>query len=41
MKKLGRKTKRSLESDKKIVNEKPPNPVEVLKKKTDALCIRL
>ena len=27
--------------DKKVVNKKPPNLVRVLRRKTDALCIRL
>ena len=27
--------------DKKIVNKKPSNPVEVLRRKIDALCVRL
>ena len=41
MGKLRRKTERSLESDRKVVDEKPPNPVGVLRRKTDALCVRL
>ena len=39
--KLRKKTKRSLESDRKIVDQKPPNLVGVLRRKTDALYIRL
>ena len=35
------KTERSFESDRKVVDKKPNNPIKVLKKKTDALCIRL
>ena len=27
--------------DRKVVDEKPPNPVGVLRRKTDALCVRL
>ena len=30
-----------MESDRKVVDEKPPNPVGVLRRKTDALCVRL
>ena len=41
MEKLRKKTERLLESDRKVGNEKPPNPVGVLRRKTNALCIRL
>ena len=27
--------------NRKVVDKKPPNPIRVLKKKTNALCIRL
>ena len=41
VKKLKKKIERSLKSDKQIIDKKPPNLVKVLRKNTNALCVRL
>ena len=41
MEKLRKKIEKSLDSDRKIINKKPSNLVRVLRKKTDALYVRL
>ena len=39
--KLRRKTERSWELDKKVIDEKPPNLVWILRRKIDVLYVRL
>ena len=41
MEKLRKKTERSFESDRKVVDEKLPYPVGVLRRKANNLCVKL